>query len=369
MKLKNFILSALSLLPFVLFLTIDIFFENIILSLCTSLTIILLTVLYQKLLLKKLSFFRLYDFLFYIAFFVAASLIKNNDLNLIRPAIYTTIIIVLFSVLTLSEKLTLFYIRNITGLDTIDSESTKRVQIDILLILPFLVIYVLLVIYTSLIANQLIWKLTSGISIYLFIGVPVIISEIFNRIRKKRFLLKYKDSEWFSVVDEDGKIIGRSPREVCHSGTMLLHPVVHVHVLNTERKLLLQKRSETKDIQPGKWDTSVGGHIEYGEDLIEALKREAKEELGLNIIDKYLIPLKKYIHQSEIERELVFSFIYITNDSIHFNQDEISDASFYTEQEINELVLSDKTTDNFNAEFKLLKTSELKVFQINRSQE
>ena len=46
---------------------------------------------------------------------------------------------------------------------------------------------------------------------------------------------------------------------------MLLHPVVHLHVMREGGFLYLQKRAMDKDIQPGKWDTAVGGHVDFGE--------------------------------------------------------------------------------------------------------
>ena len=66
--------------------------------------------------------------------------------------------------------------------------------------------------------------------------------------------------EMFPVVDEDGNILSAATRGECHSGSKLLHPVVHLHVFNSRGELYLQKRPEWKDIQPGKWDTAVGGN-------------------------------------------------------------------------------------------------------------
>ena len=66
------------------------------------------------------------------------------------------------------------------------------------------------------------------------------------------------NQEMFPIVDEQGNITGAATREECHSGSKLLHPVVHLHVFNTQGDIYLQKRPEWKDIQPGKWDTAVG---------------------------------------------------------------------------------------------------------------
>ena len=87
--------------------------------------------------------------------------------------------------------------------------------------------------------------------------------------------------EWFPLVDEKGETIGKATRKECHSGSKMLHPVVHLHIFNKAGDLYLQKRSINKDIQPGKWDTAVGGHIDYGETVEDALHREVREELGI----------------------------------------------------------------------------------------
>ena len=66
------------------------------------------------------------------------------------------------------------------------------------------------------------------------------------------------NKERFPIVDEEGRVVGAATRGECHNGSKLLHPVVHLHVFNSRGEVYLQKRPEWKDIQPGKWDTSVG---------------------------------------------------------------------------------------------------------------
>ena len=90
--------------------------------------------------------------------------------------------------------------------------------------------------------------------------------------------------EIFPVVDEQGRVVGSATRGECHGGSKLLHPVVLLHVFNSQGDVYLQRRPEWKDIQPGKWDTAVGGHIDYGETPEQALQREVREELGQNLL-------------------------------------------------------------------------------------
>ncbi len=164
------------------------------------------------------------------------------------------------------------------------------------------------------------------------------------------------DDELFPLVDADGKIIGSATRKECHSGSMLLHPVVHLHVFSPDGALLLQKRSEDKDIQPGRWDTSVGGHVDYGETIEEALRREVAEELGLTGFEP--VALEPYVFQSAVERELVNPFVTIVprDYPFKFQREEISEIKFWTPQEIETAIGRDILTPNFEQEYiRLLK--------------
>jgi Isopentenyldiphosphate isomerase len=159
--------------------------------------------------------------------------------------------------------------------------------------------------------------------------------------------------ELFPVVDDDGNEISLATRSVCHNGkSMLLHPVVHLHLLNSDGELFLQKRAMTKDLLPGMWDTSVGGHMSPGEAPEEALRREAEEELGLKDITFHLN--KKYKWQSPRERELVYSFTGNSNDIPVTNPEEIDEGRFWKMEEIKDNLGKGIFTPNFEFEFNML---------------
>ena len=156
------------------------------------------------------------------------------------------------------------------------------------------------------------------------------------------------NEEMFPIVNEDGEIIGAATRGECHSGSHLLHPVVHLHVFNKQGELYLQKRPEWKDIQPGKWDTAVGGHIDLGESVEIALKREAMEEL--NIVDFTPEKLSQYVFKSDRESELVFSYKTVYDEAIT-PSGELDGGRFWTKEEIHASIGKGIFTPNFESEY------------------
>jgi len=91
-------------------------------------------------------------------------------------------------------------------------------------------------------------------------------------------------AEIFDVVDENDRVMDRRPRAEVHR-LGLRHRAVHVLVFNAGGELLLQKRAAHKDCNPGLWDTSVGGHLQSGEEYAAAATRETAEELGFTPAD------------------------------------------------------------------------------------
>jgi isopentenyldiphosphate isomerase len=159
--------------------------------------------------------------------------------------------------------------------------------------------------------------------------------------------------EYLEIVDAEGEVIGIAPRSEIHGNPSLIHRVVHVLLLNTRGELLLQKRSQKKDVAPGKWDTSVGGHVSLGEELLSAAKREMEEELGVTGCD--LDYLYSYRHSNPYETELVSTYRCMYNgtaDRISFSREEIDEVRFWSLKEIREILGKQILSENFEDEFR-----------------
>lgn len=157
---------------------------------------------------------------------------------------------------------------------------------------------------------------------------------------------KKEKTEMFPLIDEEGRVIGKATRAYCHGGSMALHPVVHLHITDLQGRLYLQKRSMHKDIAPGLWDTAVGGHVDYGETLEEAVKREAREELGLRlrVEPRFLF---QYVWQSGRERELVTAFHVVYNGKLTPDHDEVDEGRFWTIEELRQQLGREVFTEQF----------------------
>lgn len=153
--------------------------------------------------------------------------------------------------------------------------------------------------------------------------------------------------ELFPIVDEEGNITGAATRGECHNGSRLLHPVVHLHVFNSKGELYLQKRPAWKEIQPGKWDTAVGGHVDLGENIEMALRREVEEELG--ITDFTPETITQYLYDSQKERELVFVHKTVYDGAITPSP-ETDGGRFWSIAEIKENLGKGIFTPNFESE-------------------
>lgn len=158
-------------------------------------------------------------------------------------------------------------------------------------------------------------------------------------------------AELFPIVDAEGNTIGCATRGECHDGSKLLHPVVHLHLFNSAGDIYLQQRPQWKEIQPGKWDTAVGGHVDYGESVADALIREVREEIG--ITDFTPVFLMCYQFESERERELVYVYKCVYEGEVK-PSDELDGGRFWAISEVEHAIGKGVLTPNFEQEFRMI---------------
>lgn len=151
--------------------------------------------------------------------------------------------------------------------------------------------------------------------------------------------------EYFDVLTENGEFTDRiESREECHSKGFW-HKAVAVYIINSKNQVLLQKRSGTKKLWPNLWDISAGGHVLAGEFGFQAIIREIKEELGIDI-EKKNITFIGGSTSVNIKPDIInkhFNEYYIVNKDVEISDlklqtEEVSDAKWIDKDEIIERI-------------------------------
>lgn len=139
--------------------------------------------------------------------------------------------------------------------------------------------------------------------------------------------------EIFDLVDECDRVIGRVRRGEAHRNPALIHRSVQVLVFGRDGRLLLQRRSSTKDLFPGAFCAAAAGHVAAGEGYGAAARRELEEELGIAPTPRFI---GKRLVWSERETEQCALFIARSDGPFRFHPTEIAGGAFYALDEARE---------------------------------
>ena len=303
---------------------------------------------------KRFDRFVLFDTGLLLALGSVSILLDNDIFFKLKPGLVELILCAVLAVSAFSKL-------NIVGLMTkrymkdleLNEEQTSQFRKTLQLMFFVFLGHTLLVFYAAFFLSNEAWAFISGGLFYILFAVVFGYEFIKQKLKLRKQVAIPDDEEWLPLVNEEGGIIGKAPRSACHRSEKLLHPVVHLHVLNTQKHVFLQKRPMNKLVQPGKWDTAVGGHISVGETLETALKREAFEEIGLTQFSAKLV--KTYRWDSELESELVYVFTTHDFKSIHLHSEEVVEGRFWTPKQIESNIGHAIFTPNFEHEYQLLK--------------
>ncbi len=279
------------------------------------------------------------------------SIVLENDLFFkLKPGVIGLILCVLLGVSAFGKQNIIMAMsgRYMKGIQINPWQQYEFVR-SIKVVFWVFLFHTILVFISAFTMSKEAWVTISGPGFYIMFGAYFGI-EFLNKRKKQQ---KYAQEEWLPIIEESGKLLGKMPRSIAHNGSRILHPVVHMQVLNSKGELYLQKRAAHKFIQPNKWDTAVGGHVSAEESVDLSLQRESSEEIGLNHFKAE--PFKQYIWESDIEKEYVFGFITQTEVELKPNPEEVSEGKFWTFNEIDERLGKGVFTPNFEYEYPFLK--------------
>lgn len=145
--------------------------------------------------------------------------------------------------------------------------------------------------------------------------------------------------ETFDIVDRDDRVVGSAPRSEIHARG-LLHRAVHLWIFHDDGRLLLQKRSLLKDREPGRWTSSVSGHVNSGEDYDAAMHREIPEEIGVPALTCRQLTRRKYFPACpETDQEFVWLYQAIHSGPFEPDPTEVAGLEWFTPSQMDQMLV------------------------------
>ncbi len=349
---KNF---AIGFIPIFVFILVDAFWDTET-GLIVAIIVGIAYLLYYLIRYKRLDKFILFDTALIILLGSVSIILHDEIFFKLKPAFIELILIIILGIHAFSAKPILFMMskRYIGNID-FGSEQVKLMrQMSQVLFIVFLV-HTALIVYSAYFLSKEAWAFISGGLFYIIFGLVVVGQWIYMKFIKPLpgRSSTSSDKEWFDIVDERGNVISKAPRSQVHGNPNLIHQTVHLHVFNSKNQLFLQKRATNKDLYPGLWDTAVGGHVNSGESVETALRRESMEELGIEL--KHVKPLFRYIIRNKWESEMIHAFEMTHDGPFDLDAKEIETGRFWSGFELQRMIGQEIFTPNFKQEFAMLK--------------
>ncbi len=144
--------------------------------------------------------------------------------------------------------------------------------------------------------------------------------------------------ELWKIYDKDGNYTGmkvdKDDKRAWEENAF--HQGVDAWIINSDNKILIQKRAPFKKWEPNMWSMTVGGSVINDENILEALQRESVEELGIKLNMESAKKIKRYrLSNLWLDVYLVKQDVDIKD--IKLRENEVSDIKFATYDEIEKI--------------------------------
>jgi isopentenyldiphosphate isomerase len=146
------------------------------------------------------------------------------------------------------------------------------------------------------------------------------------------------DDEPVDVVDLDDHVVDTVSRAQMRT-QRLRHRCTFVVVRSSAGDVLIHRRSDDKDMWPGRWDLAAGGVVSAGEEWEVAARRELAEELGVTVAE--LVPLGGGAYEDADVAELAKVWTAVHDGPFTFTDDEVVEAHFVSLDELAERMARD----------------------------
>lgn len=154
--------------------------------------------------------------------------------------------------------------------------------------------------------------------------------------------------ELVDIVDENNKLTGQVEERWIAYEKGLWRRTVSCWIMNEKGEILLQKRAEYKKRNPNKW-AKTGGQVDCGETVEEAIFREVKEELGIEI-PKEQIKIDSIYKNYDKNKCFAYNYIFVVNYEIQdyiLQKEEVAEIKYFTIEELEEI----RKNNDFNYTF------------------
>ena len=144
-----------------------------------------------------------------------------------------------------------------------------------------------------------------------------------------RQILLQKDE--VTLVDEDGKLLGREDKFLAHQHPAKLHLASSVWLLNSKKQVLLQKRSNSKIVGAGWWANTVCGNVLPVETYFDCARRRLQQELAITnaqITPVYKFTYRAYCNEKYGENEIDQVYVGKFEEKVIPNSKEVSDIEW-----------------------------------------